>query len=93
MIEAANYYDQQRRNLGSEFLAEVEAGLFAIADGPATWPRQFRDVHRYRLHRFPYGVCYRFSQDAITVVAVMHLSRRPGYWKDRFTCDARRQQV
>jgi hypothetical protein len=33
--------------------------------------------------RFPYGVIYRLSGDTVEIVAVMHLSRKPGYWKHR----------
>jgi hypothetical protein len=33
--------------------------------------------------RFPYRVVYRNRPDEIVVVAVAHLRRRPGYWKNR----------
>jgi hypothetical protein len=33
--------------------------------------------------RFPYGVIYRASKDRVDVIAIMHLKRRPGYWKSR----------
>jgi hypothetical protein len=35
------------------------------------------------VHVFPFGVLYTVQNDTITVFAVMHLSREPGYWKSR----------
>lgn len=83
MIEAANYYDLQQPGLGRRFDDAIEAGLQAILEAPERWPRHIRDFRRYRLKRFPYGVCYRIDGDAVTVFAVAHLHRRPGYWLDR----------
>ena len=40
-------------------------------------------MRRRMLNRFPYGLLYAVEADRIIVVAVMHLHRRPGYWKDR----------
>jgi hypothetical protein len=35
---------------------------------------------RCQLRRFPYTVVYQASLDQITVLAVMHQNREPGYW-------------
>jgi hypothetical protein len=32
---------------------------------------------------FPYAVIYVGQQDRNWILAVMHLQRRPGYWKER----------
>ena len=32
---------------------------------------------------FPYGLLYSVEPERILIVAVAHLSRRPGYWKSR----------
>jgi toxin ParE1/3/4 len=32
---------------------------------------------------FPYGVLYTIEAEFILIVAVMHCSREPGYWKRR----------
>ena len=36
-----------------------------------------------KTQRFPYGVVYVPETDRIVIVAGMHGSRRPGYWKNR----------
>jgi len=35
------------------------------------------------VRRFPYGVVYRKTPSVIRILAVMHLMRKPGYWKER----------
>ncbi len=35
------------------------------------------------IQRWPYGVLYTIEPEFILVVAVMHGSREPGYWKRR----------
>jgi hypothetical protein len=34
-------------------------------------------------HVFPYGILYTIEAEFILIVAVMHGSRKPGYWKGR----------
>jgi hypothetical protein len=43
------------------------------------------DVRRCRTNKFPYGIVYMLedNEHTIIIVAVMHLHREPGYWKDR----------
>jgi toxin ParE1/3/4 len=33
--------------------------------------------------KFPYGILYTIEPDYILILAVMHCSRKPGYWKSR----------
>jgi hypothetical protein len=39
-------------------------------------------IRKCRLTTFPYALIFRGDQD-IDIIAVMHLRRQPGYWKDR----------
>jgi hypothetical protein len=39
------------------------------------------------LRRFPFGLLYAIETERIVIVAVAHLKRRPGYWKDRIEED------
>ena len=83
--EAFDFYEGRRRGLGAEFLEEFVRGTRQIAAAPVRWPRDRSrpDVRRYRLHRFPYVLVYQIRNDHALIVAVMHGSRRPGYWRDR----------
>ncbi|MCL5279489.1 MAG: type II toxin-antitoxin system RelE/ParE family toxin [Planctomycetes bacterium] len=83
MIEAAIYYENRQEDLGKRFLASVQDAINSIAINPRLFPVVDLDVRRCLTKVFPFGVLFRVSDDGITVVAVMHLSRRPGYWKGR----------
>jgi plasmid stabilization system protein ParE len=81
--EAARFYDEQKPGLGRTFLDAVRAGIAAVQRNPEMWAFYEKPIRSYRLRPFPYRLLYRELADRIQIVAVMHLSRRPGYWKDR----------
>lgn len=81
--QAIDFYNQRRRGLGYEFAQEVESAISRILAFPRAWPVVSPRARRCRTRRFPYGVIYQIREDEILVVAVMHLKRRPFYWKDR----------
>ena len=83
MQAAARYYEEQQRGLGAAFLAEIEQGLNRIQQFSRLWPIYDAEYRRYLLRRFPFGIIYRLDTEGIIVVAVAHLHREPGYWKDR----------
>jgi len=41
------------------------------------------DLRKCRFEVFPYVLVFRIYGDEIQVAAVMHTSRKPGYWEDR----------
>lgn len=77
------WYEEQSVGLGSRFIAELEFSYDAIRYSPQTWPSFEEGFHRYILPRFPFSVIYKETGDAIFVLAVMHNSRKPGYWQKR----------
>jgi len=82
---AFQWYEEKTPGLGREFLDEVDNALAVIRETPTTWP-VFDDssgVRRFLLHRFPFGVLYHEQPSSIYVIAIMHLRRRPGYWRIR----------
>lgn len=83
MTAAARFYQTQSKGLGTEFLAEVERTIAAIASHPKAAPKVKQDIRRRLLKRFPFGILYAATDDETVVLAVMHLRRRPGYWQDR----------
>ncbi|MGA2232882.1 MAG: type II toxin-antitoxin system RelE/ParE family toxin [Tepidisphaeraceae bacterium] len=82
-LESARYYEQCRAGLGVYFSLEVEAALQRITEAPGRWPILEEDVRRCLTHIFPYGIVYTIGRDSILVLAVMHCSRKPRYWKHR----------
>lgn len=83
LADAASWYQDQRLNLGNEFLDEVMATLANIASDPLMYPELDRNTRRAVIHRFPFSIYYRVENETIVVIAVMHGSRHPLRWKTR----------
>lgn len=81
--EAIGYYNGVRSGLGDEFKAEIEAAVNRVVFWPHAWSRASKEARLCAAHRFPYGVVYVVEADRIVIVAVMHLHRRRGYWRNR----------
>jgi hypothetical protein len=81
--QAVEAYNQARPGLGDEFRDEVDAALDRIEFWPQAWSRATKRARMCRTKRFPYVVVYVQREHDILVIAVMHGSRRPGYWKKR----------
>lgn len=82
-LDAIDYYEAQQAGLGEDYHAEIMATVARIAKSPGVWPFIENDIRRCLTHRFPYGVLYSVGEDQIYILAVMHLRKRPGYWKHR----------
>ena len=77
------WYQNQAAGLGEDFLTELETAYQAIIELPNTWPKFQKGFRRFLLSKFPFSVIYRFNRETVYVVAVMHNSRKPGYWSER----------
>ena len=78
-----DWYQNQADGLGKDFLNELEHGYHAIVELFDTWPKFSNGLRRFILSRFPYSIIYRKNNNSIFIIAVMHNSRKPGYWFDR----------
>ena len=83
MTGAAAWYEAQQTNLGKRYLTCVEDAINHIRINPQLYACIDGDVRRCLTKTFPFGVLFRVDQDSIQILAVMHLHREPGYWKDR----------
>ncbi len=81
--EAVQYYVQQRTEVAQAFIDAVENAVYQIRESPNRWNLVDEDVRRCLTRKFPYGILYTIEQDYILILAVMHCSREPGYWKSR----------
>jgi plasmid stabilization system protein ParE len=85
--EAAEAYDQyaaENPKAAERFRDLLRVAMARISERAETYPRHSGEIRRYLLPRYPYGVLYEVIDDeTVFVTAVMHLKRRPGYWKDR----------
>ena len=71
--------------LGYQFAIEIVAAVERIKATPGMWPVLDDQVRRCLVHRFPYGVFYSVDEQKSErlILAVMHLHRQPGYWRER----------
>ena len=83
--EAFDHYRTILPELGDRLLIQFRRGVDQILRYPLGWQQVDDTYRRYRLRRFPYGIVYRVDsvQQQIIVVCFMHLSRKPGVWRDR----------
>lgn len=81
--EAVRYYAEQRAEVAQAFINAVEDTIYQIRESPTRWGVIDEDVRRCLTRKFPYGVLYTIEQDYLLILAIMHCSREPEYWKSR----------
>lgn len=81
--DAARWYEAERVGLAGRLLSDVHRTFSRIAERPLQFPFVAGDVRRALLHTFPYAVYFRPSDDAVVVLAVLHLRRNPKVWRGR----------
>lgn len=81
--EAVKYYAERRREIAQAFINAVEDTIVRIRESPNRWGVIDEDVRRCLTKKFPYAILYTIESDYILILAVMHCSREPGYWKMR----------
>jgi len=81
--ESYIWYQEMAEGLGDNFINELEAAYQTIIELPNTWPKFQKEFRRFLLSSFPFSIIYKFEDNTIFIVAVMHNSRKPGYWKKR----------
>jgi toxin ParE1/3/4 len=81
--EAVRYFAEQRVEVAQAFINTIEDTVYRIRESPDRYASIDDDVRRCMARKFPYGVLYTIEQDYILILAVMHCSQEPGYWKNR----------
>jgi plasmid stabilization system protein ParE len=82
-LGATSYYSNYNASLAMRFVESVEDAIAKITASPSRWRVLDEDVRRCLTRTFPYGILYTIENDFVLIVAVMHCSREPGYWKGR----------
>jgi plasmid stabilization system protein ParE len=80
---AASWYELRSPEAKQGFVDDFEKAAKLVRAYPKAWPGAFGLFRKCLFSRFPYQLIYLEGKEAILLLAVMHLRRRPGYWKKR----------
>ena len=79
--DAVRYYAEI--GLGVRFYREMERLIREVC----VYPERFRmfdpPARRHFSAQFPYAIIYLAKPDQVWIVAIMHMKRKPGYWRER----------
>jgi len=82
-VHAVQYYAEVALELGGRFHDEIERLIHEIFADPVRFRKFDPPARRHFSRDFPYAVIFLDWPDFIWIVAVMHMKRRPGYWRER----------
>ena len=84
--EATEWYRSRNSEVAERFAAEVRQTLRHLEQFPESGGVvpgvSDADVRRFPVHNFPYHVIFIRFDSHISVLAIAHDRRRPGYWKE-----------
>lgn len=77
ILEAFDWYEQQRENLGIEFLHELDVFYSNLLRNPHTYSYYDKPVREGKINRFPYTVVYEVVGFIIVVYSVFMSKQSP----------------
>lgn len=79
-----DYYKQFDHYLSLDFIKEFDQAVERLLNFPKAGSPYLHSTKCIILRRFPYAIVYKIYGDELIVAhAVMHMSRKPDYWKER----------
>jgi plasmid stabilization system protein ParE len=81
---AVDYYaDHASDRVAEAFLQDALQTRQRLVEHPEIGKAVSKRLRALAFKHFPYFLIYRLSPDSITIHAVAHERRRPGYWSGR----------
>lgn len=81
--EAFLWYFERSPIAADAFRAETFLAIDRLAVDALMWPEDEDAIRKHVLRHFPYTVFYEIRDTMVTVLAVAHQRRKPGYWRKR----------
>ena len=81
--EAFHWYFERSPIAADAFRIAALEAIDQLAANALMWPADEDGVRRHILRHFPYTVFYEIQASSVTVLAVAHQRRKPGYWHTR----------
>ncbi len=82
-VQAVQYYADIALELGWRFHGEMERLVQEACAAPDRFWKFAPPARRHWRGDFPYAIVFVEKPERLWIVAVMHLKRRPGYWRER----------
>ena len=83
LAAAVRYYSEISPELGVRFYREMERLLHEACAHPEWFWKFDPPARRHLSSDFPYAIIFLEKPEPIWIVAVMHMKRRPDYWRGR----------
>ena len=77
IIEAYDWYEEQRNGLGNDFLDELESFYSILNANPNTYSYFEKPVREGKIKRFPYVVIYEVVEKSIIIYSVFMSRQNP----------------
>lgn len=74
---AYDWYEEQKENLGDEFLAELETCYESLIENPERFPYINHLYRRIKTDRFPYILMYEIENSNVIITRVRHIKQKP----------------
>lgn len=84
-LEAVRYLQEEDPAEAGILRESVEDAIRWARSQPLIFRCFEDDFRKVRVGKFRYSMIFRIRKDEVQILAVAHMSRRPGYWKDRAT--------
>jgi plasmid stabilization system protein ParE len=81
-LQATSWYAERNPSVALGFVESVEDAIKRILEAPKRWRIVDEDIRCCLTRVFSYAI---LEADYVLIVAVMHCSREPGYWKTRIS--------
>jgi len=81
--DAIRWYRARSAIASVEFRTTASTAIRNVVRSPQRWPKYLHGSRRFILHRFPFADIYLDDPDVVTIIAVAHNKRKPGFWKHR----------
>ena len=79
--DAFLWYRERNALIADAFRSEALDTIDRIGATPHGKAEDTEGNRRRVLHRFPYSVVYEVNETVVTILAVTHHRRQPGYWR------------
>ena len=83
VLAEVGYCHRVEAGLGTKFLEAVEDATALALVYPLAGSLAQHRTRRVFLRDFPFALVYRSDEQGITIYALAHHARKPGYWRSR----------